>query len=122
MKNSKSNDQANHQAANDLDQQWFDRQMSGQLRKFDAVHEPVVPKIPELETMVKTHKREMIKKQLRDLLLFWLIALPVLSTMFWVLERDWIWFAVIQSLVAAGAVFYASMMFRKRVSRQWNKH
>lgn len=104
------------------EQQWFNKHMGEQLQQFDSAYEPDVPGISEFEALVTSHKREMVRKQWRDLLLFWLIALPVLGMMLWVLERNLLWFVGIQSAVSIIAVFYVIAKLRKKGEMQWNKY
>lgn len=101
-------------------QLWFDEQIGDQLHKLDTANEPDIPPISEFVALVESHKREHEKKQWRDLLLFWLTAVPVLAVMLWVLERDWLWFVSIQVSVALGAILFVSTKVRQRVDQQWN--
>ena len=103
----------------DENRQWFERHIGNDLRKFDEAHNPLPPRIEQLEAMVAVHKRHARKALWKELLLFWLIAAVIMAGMMWVLERNWVWFAVIQSAAAAGAVLFLSFYLRKKVNGRW---
>ncbi len=101
-------------------QQWFDEYLGEPLQKMDSTQETDTPSISEFIAFVESHKREHAKRQWRDLLLFWLAAVPVVGIMLWMLERDWLWFASIQLSVTIGAILYIITKARQRVDQQWN--
>ncbi|WP_424768848.1 YxlC family protein [Paenibacillus sp. sgz302251] len=104
---------------NDDDQQWFDNQIGEALDRFDAIHAPLLPKLHVFEQLVQAHKRELKRKLWKDLLLFWLLAVFIFSSMMWVLDRNWVWFLTIQSAIAAGGIGFVSITFVRRMGSTW---
>ncbi|MCA0756782.1 YxlC family protein [Paenibacillus sp. N4] len=103
----------------ELDQQWFDEQIGAALNRFDAVHERPMPDLHELERLVQEHKREAKRKLWRELALFWLTAICVLFTMLWLLDSSRIGFAIVQAVLAAGAIGFTGITFGKRMGQKW---
>ncbi|RCW44150.1 YxlC family protein [Paenibacillus prosopidis] len=103
------------------DQQWFDNQIGKAVKRFDDVHEPSVPELHAFEQLVHEHKREVKRKLWKELMLFWLAACFIFGFMMWIVDRNWVWFAVFQSAIAAGGIVFAGMTFGKRVGREWNR-
>src|SRR5690606_7563894 len=100
-------------------QQWFDENVGEALQELDTAAELETPPISDFIAFVETHKREHANRQWRDLLLFWIAAVPVLGIMLWMLERDLLWFVIVQLFVTLGALFYTSTKVRQRVDKQW---
>jgi hypothetical protein len=103
------------------DQQWFDNQLGESVNRFDAVHAPPLPELHAFEQLVHEHKRELKRKLRKELMLFWLSACFIVSIMMWILDRNWVWFAILQSVIAAGGIAFVGIMFGKRMGRQWNR-
>jgi hypothetical protein len=103
------------------DQQWFDDQIGEAVNRFDAVHAPPVPELHAFEQLVHEHKREVKRKQWKELMLFWLAACFIFGFMMWILDRNLVWFAVLQSVIAIGGIIFAGMAFGKRMWHQWNR-
>lgn len=106
--------------SDEIDQQWFDEQLGAAINRFDAVHEPLLPELHNIEQLVQLHKNDLKRKLWKDLLLFWLVACFIFGSMMWMLERDWVWFAILQSIIAMGGIAFVSMTFGKRMGRKWN--
>jgi hypothetical protein len=101
------------------DQQWFDNQLQETLDRFDAIHVPHVPELHRFEDMVDAHKQQLKKKLWKDLLLFWLIACLIFGLMMWMIDRNWVWFAILQAVIAAGGIGFVSITFGRRKVRAW---
>ncbi|OBZ08528.1 YxlC family protein [Bacillus sp. FJAT-26390] len=103
----------------DYDQQWFDDQFKEAVNRFDATHAPNVPDLQQFEAFVEGRKQEMKRGLWKELLLFWLTGCLVLGLMLWMLDRSWVWFAVLQTLIAAGGIGFVSITFGRRKVRTW---
>ncbi|REK71569.1 YxlC family protein [Paenibacillus paeoniae] len=106
----------------DEDQQWFTEHMGAELQRFDDAYERREPELAPLDSFVASHKLALRKKLWRDLALFWLVAAMLLLGMLWILERDWIWFAALQLLVAISAIGYIGFVHRKKGREQWKNN
>ncbi|WP_307476405.1 YxlC family protein [Paenibacillus harenae] len=104
------------------DKRWFDNQIGDSLRQFDEAHKPFTPDMFEFEALVGAHKQTIRRKQWKDLLLLWLIGCFLFGGMMWLLERDMVWFVVLQAVIACTAIGCVAVMFgKKKVSRRWNR-
>lgn len=101
------------------DQQWFDNQFKEAVTRFDATHAPNVPNLQQLEAFVAGHKQDVKRRLWKELLLFWLTACFIFGVMMWVIDRNLVWFAVLQALVAAGGVGFVIMTYGRRKVRTW---
>ncbi|KRE32697.1 YxlC family protein [Paenibacillus sp. Soil522] len=101
------------------DQQWFDEQLGEAVTRFDAAHAPHVPELQQFEGFVQAHKHETKKKLWKELMLFWLTACFIFGSMLWIIDRNWIWFAILQAVIAAGGVGFVSLTFGRRRVRSW---
>lgn len=101
------------------DQQWFDEQLGEAVTRFDAAHAPHVPEPQQFEALVQAHKRETKRKLWNELLLFWLTACFIFSLMLWIIDHNWIWFAILQVIATAGGIGFVSMTFGRRKVRAW---
>lgn len=106
----------------DEDQQWFMEHIGTELQKMDDAYERSEPELEPFESFVASHKMALRKKLWRDLALFWLVAAMLLLGMLWVLERDWIWFAALQLLVAVSAIGYIGFAFVWKGRKQWKNN
>lgn len=105
--------------AHDEDQQWFMERIGADLQKFDHAYERKEPELAPFESFVVARKHAFRKKLWRDLALFWLVGAMLLLGMLWILERNWIWFAALQLLVAISAIGYIGVVQVKKVREQW---
>jgi hypothetical protein len=104
------------------DERWFDSRVGNSLKQFDDAHKPYTPDRFEFEALVGAHKQAIRRKQWKELLLLWLIGCFLFGGMMWVLERDIVWFAILQAVIACAAVGYVAVMFgKKKVSHRWNR-
>ncbi|WP_141502729.1 YxlC family protein [Paenibacillus luteus] len=101
------------------DQLWFEDRLKDAMTQFDAVHAPKVPSLQQFEALVDDHKQEMKKRLWKELLLFWLIACFILGLMLWVLDRNVVWFAILQICIAVGGISFVTMRFRRRKVSTW---
>lgn len=101
------------------DQQWFNDQFKNALTRFDASHGPDVPELQQFEAFVDSHKQETKKKLLKELMLLWAAACFIFAVMVWMIDRNWVWFAILQAVVAATGIGYASLTFGLRKVRGW---
>jgi len=104
----------------DIDQKWFDEQFGSVVNQFDAAHAPLLPELHHVEQLVQLHKNDLRRKFWKELLLFWLVACFIFGLMMWMLERDLVWFAILQLIIAMGGIGFVSMTFGKRMGRKWN--
>ncbi|CAM4188154.1 YxlC family protein [Paenibacillus alkaliterrae] len=107
------------QKTDDVDQLWFEKHVGPAVNRFDAVHSPPIPGLNELEQRVKRHKQDVKRMLWKELALFWLTAIFVLSSMLWLLDNSRMWFAVVQTVFAAGGIGYVSMIFGRRMGHKW---
>ncbi|MGG1639507.1 YxlC family protein [Paenibacillus sp. FSL K6-3182] len=101
------------------DQKWFDDQLQETLNRFDAIHAPHVPELQRFEDMVDAHKQQMKRKLWKDLLIFWLLACLIFGMMMWMLDRNLVWFAVLQVVIAVGSIGFVGITFGRRKVRTW---
>ncbi|RJE87745.1 hypothetical protein D3P07_15705 [Paenibacillus sp. 1011MAR3C5] len=106
----------------DEDQQWFMEHIGTELRKMDDAYERSEPELGPFESFVASHKQALRRKLWRDLALFWLVAAMLLLGMLWILERDWIWFAALQLLVAISAISYIGFVHVWKGRKQWKNN
>lgn len=103
------------------DELWFKHQIGGELERFDQAHEIQPPELHEFESLVRSHRQVIKRKQWKELLLLWMIGCVVFGTMMWLLQKEVVWFIALQTVVGCSAVLYASLTFGKRVGQKWNK-
>jgi len=103
--------------------------LAEQFKRFDEAHAIEVPELHKFEQIVASSKLEIARRQKRDLFLFWLAALPLLSVMLWMLGQHTEWFIGVQITAAAagitGTVVIAARSGRTRAERKqprWNKN
>lgn len=101
------------------DQLWFESEMQQALTRFDVAHKPDIPELQRFENMVLAHKQEMKRTLWKELAVFWLIACLMFGLMMWMLDRNWVWFAILQAVIAAGGIVFVSMTFNRRKVRVW---
>lgn len=101
------------------DQQWFNDQIKNTITRFDASHRPDVPELQQFEVFVDRHKQETKKKLRKELMLLWAAACFIFALMLWMIDRNWIWFAILQAVVAACGIGYVSLTFGLRKVREW---
>ncbi|WP_138755184.1 YxlC family protein [Paenibacillus sinopodophylli] len=101
------------------DQKWFNDQFKDKITRFDDLHAPLIPSSQQFDELVHAHKQERSRKLWKELLLFWITACFVFGLMLWIIERNWVWFAILQTIVAAGGMVFASMAFSRRRQREW---
>ncbi|MGO4548602.1 DUF5345 family protein [Paenibacillus sp. 2TAB23] len=101
------------------EQNWFNNLMKEDLTRFDAAHAPEVPEQHRFEELVLAHVQDTKRKLWRELLLFWLLACLIFGVMLWIIDRNWIWFAMIQAVITAGGIGYASYAFARGRLREW---
>jgi Flp pilus assembly protein TadB len=92
-------------------------QLRGELGKLDEWLPVHTPHIVWFEQMVVQHKRELRRRLIRDLLLFWAAALAILAVVLGVVLQNLAVFAAVQAVVLAAAVFTWMRLERKRVNR-----
>lgn len=102
-----------------IDQLWFDDHMKEQVSRFEAIHEPHVPDLHAFEQFVHEHKQGMKRKLWKELAMFWLMACFVFGGMMWVMDRNLVWFLILQAVIAAGGIVFVSMTFGKGMIRKW---
>ena len=113
----------------DSSEQLIARQLAEQFKRFDEAHPIEVPELHTIEQFVASSKVEIARRQKRDLFLFWLAALPLLSVMLWMLGQHTEWFIGVQIAAAAvgitGALVIAARSGRSYTERKqprWNKN
>jgi len=102
------------------EQEWFTKHVADELQKLDAMNPSDIPSVVELASLVESHRIEYKRKQWRELLLFWIIAVPILAIMLGILIFDWMWFAAIQMLVSIVAISFIFTKMSRRENQQWN--
>ncbi|GKU76154.1 DUF5345 family protein [Paenibacillus sp. L3-i20] len=103
------------------DQLWFQEHIGVELEKLDAAFEPMMPQLESINELVTSHKRELRRKLWKELGLFWLIGLLLLTGMMWVIGNNLLWFVALQVLASAGAFWYIVASYRKKGERAWRK-
>lgn len=101
------------------DQQWFNDNMKEKVNRFDAIHEPDVPDFQAFNRLVVLHKEDIKRKLWKELSLFWLTACFIFGSMMWILDRNWIWFIVLQAVIAVSGIGFGAMTLRKGMRHKW---
>lgn len=100
-----------------------DEELIGQLLhgfdRMDHLAESISrPSIRQFEWMVKSHKKEIRRKNRVELLLFWLVALIVFGGGTLLALTNLLVFGIFQALVLVGAGGYAFFSYRKNSQKK----
>ncbi|MDF2668658.1 MAG: hypothetical protein K0R67_964 [Paenibacillus sp.] len=102
------------------EQEWTRRIQSDLSRLEDESKFPVpLPDLPSLENWIIEQQQVLKRKLIRDLLLFWLFALLILSAIVSIAYRNPVFFLYLQAPVLLTGVigFFLAGNRRKRVNR-----
>ena len=113
----------------DSSEQLISKQLAEQFKRFEEAHSIEVPELQSFERFVASSKIKIVKRQKRDLFLFWLAALPLLSIMLWMLGQHTAWYIGLQVVITAGGIAGAAIMAvrsghirAERKQTRWNKN
>lgn len=91
-----------------------------EMRKLDdeALFPVPVPDLASLERMIVAEKRQLRRKLMRDLLLFWLFGVMILGLLVAVLYKSPLLIAWLQAPILLGAYFIGSRASKKRAREE----
>jgi hypothetical protein len=97
----------------------FREMVGGPLEAMDDLFEPEVPQAAWFAELVIVQKKEIRRKMLRDLLLFWIVGCLALGLMTLLVTQNVIVFLLLQLFAMAGAGVFIGRNEVRRVKREW---
>jgi hypothetical protein len=97
----------------------FREMVGGPLEAMDDLFEPEVPQAAWFAELVIVQKKEIRRKMLRDLLLFWIVGCLALGLMTLLITQNVIVFLLLQLFAMAGAGVFIGRNEVRRVKREW---
>ncbi|RAP73848.1 YxlC family protein [Paenibacillus montanisoli] len=105
------------------DEEQFRQLLGVHLEKWDSGIEPGIPTDEAMMALVRGHKQETRERFRRELLLFWLVSIFVLSGMFLLWMNSVVLFAVVQAIaVAVGVIVAGGLAIAKKHQGEGRRH